>query len=211
MMLSLILVLTTLTTFSASEEGVSDTDEWAYQWYHDEPFRFRCHIAGLNISHTDHVVWETPDTNILNSPYNGTDFQLFTEDNISGLELLVKRVHPSVHGVYICSVKDENEAVKGRTIYGLNIHDVKYHDMMDKYKHQIYVALVTTAVFLVPLLTTCFVWHFQYVTPEMEDRRQRRKGRQPYSVNNRMQMASNGRAESAKGNWTYDNEVFTQL
>lgn len=218
-MLLIFSLLSICAALASSMEGSSNSEEWAYQWYTDESFRFVCHIANVNISQTDHVIWETPDKRTLQSPHNDTDYQLLTSSNtgVNGLELVVKNVHQSVHGVYICTVKNQKDAVVGRTIYGLNIHEPKYHDMMDKYRHQIYVALVATAVFIVPLFTTCFVWHFQYVTPEMEARRLRRARGDPYHANNEMQqVATNGKLAqsvmSSEGNWVYENpEVFTQL
>ncbi|XP_045203698.1 uncharacterized protein LOC123556787 [Mercenaria mercenaria] len=202
--------------FAASMEGLSNTEDWAYQWYSDESFRFQCYISGLNVSQTDYVTWQTPDQKTLPKSHNDTVYGLISKDNVADFELLIKKINPNVHGVYICKVHDDQGVVRGHTIYGLNIHEAKYHEILDKYKRQINVAIIATAVFLVPVITICLVWHFQYVTPEMEAKRRQRKTGKPYSVSNDMQMATNGQlADSmASPEWkgAYENpEVFTQL
>ncbi|XP_060579436.1 uncharacterized protein LOC132736343 [Ruditapes philippinarum] len=210
------IVLVALVASVISEEGVSNNDDWAYQWYSGESFRFRCHISGLNVTEPGYVTWETADHKVLSKHHNDTEYELFKYNMVDGFELLIKNVNPNVHGVYICKVFTSGGEIRGHTIYGLNIHEVKYHVMMDKYKSQINVALIATAVFLVPILTTCLVWHFQYVTPEMEARARRRKmGQKPYSISNEMQTTNGHLADtvaSPEWNGAYENkEVFTQL
>ena len=209
-------LLLTLVALTDAEEGVSNDHDWAYQWYSGESFRIRCHISGLNASATDYVTWETPAHKDLSTNYNGTDYELFNYNNVEDLEILIKNINSNVHGVYICKLYNSGEVLRGHTIYGLNIHEEKYHDMMDKYKKQINVALIATAVFIVPVITCCLVWQFQYVTPEMEMRARRRKlGQKPYSVSSEMQTTNGTFTDAvAAPEWkgAYDNkEVFTQL
>ncbi|XP_045203699.1 uncharacterized protein LOC123556788 [Mercenaria mercenaria] len=202
--------------FAASMEGLSNTEDWAYQWYSDESFRFQCHISGLNVSQTDYVTWQTPDQRILPNLYNDTEYEVISKDNVNGFELLIKKIHPNVHGVYFCKVYDNQGLARGQTIYGLNIHEAKYHNMLDKYKSQINVAIIASMAFFVKILTICLVCHYQYVTPEMEAKRRQRKTGEPYSVSNDVQMATNGQlADSmASPEWkgAYENpEDFTQF
>ncbi|XP_045203696.2 uncharacterized protein LOC123556786 [Mercenaria mercenaria] len=209
------LLLCTMSIATAAMEGVNYREDWwAYQWYTGEPFLFKCQNSGLNITANNYVKWDTPTAKALSSTYNEADYEVKTTDNIRGVEILVKKVDAEFHGVYTCIVYDNKGDEDSRVIYGLNIHDVKYRDMMDKYRHSIIVAVVATAVFIVPFATTCFVWHFWY--EEVSKRKLGKSGKTSYVVDSEMkEPPTDGIAAtvmSSEGEGAYDNpNLSTQL
>lgn len=215
--LAVALSLCVVSMATAAMEGVSNGDDWAYQWYTGEPFRFKCQTSGLNITADNYVVWDTPTRKTLPINHDQTDYQLSTVDGVRDVELLVKNVRSEFHGVYTCHVYADNTAKNvGKVIYGLNIHDVKYHDMIDKYRHNIVVAVIATVVFIVPFATICLVKQFQY-----EERTKRKHGTtngKPYMVEHELkQPYYDGVAENVKsteGEGAYENpdpDLSTQL
>lgn len=133
-----------------------DSNEWAFNWYLDEPFQIDCQISSVNITGLN-VTWQTPSGNLLENGFSNTAFA------VDNGQLQIKVVKPELHGVYICRVYNES-AMISRAIFGLNIHEQKYRMLFDKYRSNLIVAVISTAVFLVTLSTTCVVYNFRYET-----------------------------------------------
>jgi hypothetical protein len=108
------------------------------------------------------VEWDTPTKMSLPTEYSDEDYKVETVDNIENVELLVKKIREENHGVYTCKVYDKNRDLTAKVVYGLNIHSKKYRDMTDKYRSNIIVAFVATAVFIVPVATILLLWNFRY-------------------------------------------------
>lgn len=163
-------------------EGVSDNEDgWAYQWYTGEPFRIQCHASGLNVNDTYYAIWDTPTRKALPRYYTDDEYQVNAFNSIDDAELVVKDIQSAVHGVYTCKVYDyASMTMQFRAIYGLNIREAKYHNLIDKYTHNITVALIATAVFIVPLATVCLVWRFRYETEADRASRKSRRSGKPY-------------------------------
>lgn len=160
-------VILCLVATASAELGVSGEHGWAYQWYEGEEFSFRYIHPGRNASDPDLIViWETPGGSNLTSTSLGADDPNFAVRDIEGIkdgELNFKRISEDLHGVYICHVYEyDSRVLVNRTIFGLNIREPRYRDMIDKYRRNIIVAFVSTAVFLVPLLAIILTYQFSY-------------------------------------------------
>lgn len=189
-------------------EGVSnDEDWWAYQWYTGEPFRIQCRTSGLNENKTYLAIWDTPTIKALPRSTDNDVFQVKAFDDIEDAELVVKNIQSAVHGVYVCKVYDVDSSVRViqfRAIYGLNIREAKYHNMIDKYIHNISLALIVTAAFVVPLATICLVWRFRYQTDADKASRKARRSGKPYQVDREMKSTADS-VVSPEGKGAYEN------
>ncbi|KAL4229748.1 hypothetical protein ACF0H5_010137 [Mactra antiquata] len=180
--LCLILALTECTAVLC-EMGISDGSYWAFQWYTGESFRFECNTSKvLNNSVNDlRVFWDTPVGKGFPNDFTDARFEANDTNGVYNGKLTVKDVQEPVHGVYMCHVYDAGtNDKKGTVVYGLNIHEPKYHTIMDKYRRNITIAFIATAVFLVPVATIFFVWKFQYRSLEDKDRQTERKMKRKY-------------------------------
>ncbi|XP_060579438.1 uncharacterized protein LOC132736344 [Ruditapes philippinarum] len=164
-MLRVVLSFCLLSIVTAEMVGYNDDNEWwAFQWYMGEPFRFKCQLSVLNLTSNNRVVWDTPTKMSLPTEYSDEDYKVETVDNIANVELLVKKIREENHGVYTCKVYENKNTrdMTAKVVYGLNIHSKKYRDMTDKYRSNIIVAFVATAVFIVPVATILLLWNFRY-------------------------------------------------
>jgi hypothetical protein len=109
------------------------------------------------------VVWDTPTEMSLPTGTDDDNYKVETVDGIADVELLVKKIREENHGVYTCRVYEKKTRdMTAKVVYGLNIHSKKYRDMTDKYRSNIIVAFVATAVFIVPVATILLLWNFRY-------------------------------------------------
>lgn len=163
-----------------AEVGFSDMNadvyDWGYDWYRGESFSFYCNNSAMAVTTDHYVTWMTPSSKILRLDHDDEDFKVDTYAGISGFQLTLKNVQPQLHGVYVCQVYDGISRVKqGQIIFGMNVHTEKYRDLTEKYRSNIIVAFIATAVFVVPFATVCFVYHFQYRTQEEKDNLQKKR------------------------------------
>lgn len=204
-----------LVSMATAMEGRSDKDDWAYQWYTGEPFRFQCQTSGLNFTGNNYVVWDTPTRKMLPTGHDDEHYKLYTADGIRDVELLIKNVQAEYHGVYTCHMYSDTAKAVGKVIYAINVHDVKHHDMIDKYRHNIIVAVIATAVFICPFATVCMVWQFRY--EERDRRKHKGSNGKPYVVDHELKAGppADGIAESVmspEGKGAYENlDMSTQL
>lgn len=209
--LQVVLSLCLLCAVTAEMEGYADNNDWwAFEWYIGEPFRFKCQTSGLNFTSNSLVVWDTPTKKSLPTSYDEDDYKVSTVDNVVDVELLVKKIQEENHGVYICRVytKDTRD-MTGKVIYGLNIHGKKYRDMTDKYRRNIVIAFVATAVFVVPVATIFLLWNFRY---EVRVEKSQGKGRM-YVEDGKKEPPSDSIAAtvmSADGKGAYENPEITE-
>jgi hypothetical protein len=197
-------------------DGYADNSDWAFQWYTGERFHFICNTSGSYNSS-----WDTPLNKNLFSGYEDEEFKVNGIGGVHGDELVVKNVQTHVHGVYTCKMYNRTGARIGHTIYGLNIHDVKYYELFDKYRSNLIVAVVSTAVYIGLLGTVCLVWRFRYQTEEDKQRRYEKKRAYIYMTNGRehemKQQIPDDLTEPVKspvGKGAYENpyiDISTQL
>ncbi|WAQ99082.1 hypothetical protein MAR_023455, partial [Mya arenaria] len=125
-------------------------------------------------------------------------YEVRSKGGVGGAELYVKKVLPEVHGVYVCNVYNEDTTPYNKTIFALNLRDQRYRVLGDKYKHNVVVAVISTAVFLVPLITLCILHRFRW------------EARNPEEAVKRKYAYADG--TSLEGNGAYMNPAFnTQL
>ncbi|KAL4217735.1 hypothetical protein ACF0H5_022475 [Mactra antiquata] len=140
--------------------------DWAAQWYIGEPYQMICNATNETIDFN--VTWDTPTQKGLQWPLiNDENYQIMNKD---GTNLLIKAISPELHGVYMCNVHDKKSGkVIERHIHGLNIHEEKYRDIFDKYKHNFKVAGIAAGSFLGLIILVSIVWSFRY-QPNVKDR-----------------------------------------
>lgn len=156
-----------MVAIATAELGTSNMHDWAYQWYEDEEFSFKYVPSNSTQDVELYVVWESPNHGNLTTATVKADDPLFeVKDtyNVVNGELRFKKITSGVHGVYICwvTLNNDHSAIVNRTIFGLNIREKRYRSMSDKYSSNIIVAVVATAVFIVPLITICVTYRFSY-------------------------------------------------
>lgn len=197
------LLLTATSGVRIGQGDKSVDKEWSYIWYENEPFILYCNSSKLAVKDSDYIRWEKPskdgDTVILKRDHDDGNYKINQYFGVEGFQLEIKKITSGTKGVYVCRVHDNDTGVsRGHTILGINIREQQYDDLFDKYRHHFVVAVIATAVFLVPFATVCITYHFRY---------ERRHGtREKYSPNE-MTRYPNGLAED-KG--AYENPTFTQ-
>lgn len=173
-------LLLVFVAMATAEVGYSDNKHWAYQWYAKEPFSFRFENADPT-NNTQIVVWETPRHEILADNMNSSLYVISDYNGILNGELFIKEVTPETRGVYVCylhHVNDagHNETVK-RSIFGINISIPKYRSKLERYRGNIIVAAVASAIFLV-VGSVVVLTHTCSYEKRMEDHQRALRGKQ---------------------------------
>ncbi|KAH3836174.1 hypothetical protein DPMN_109544 [Dreissena polymorpha] len=157
-----LLFLMPLLSLVAGDVGFTTEDEWAYQWYENEPFTIRC-AASMPLFDNLTVTWAAPgEEGLLTTASVSQYYEVRSSSNVSGSEIYVKSVTPSVHGIYVCHVHTEDGEFYNKSIFALNYRDVKYHSMGTKYRRNVIVAVISSVVFLVPLFTLCLLHEYSW-------------------------------------------------
>lgn len=166
----------------------SDKD-WSYQWYENEPFMLYCNTSELDVSDSDYILWEKPSLEdpakhlFLQRDHDDDNYKIYPFSGVEGFQLHIKKITAETSGVYVCRVHDKTTGVaRGQTILGINIRDKKYEELFDKYRSHFIVAIIATAVFVVPLATMCITYHFRYERTHHMGARYAQNGREmkPY-------------------------------
>ncbi|XP_052796599.1 uncharacterized protein LOC128229016 [Mya arenaria] len=205
-----------LAAIVSSEGDYKHMEDWAHQWYDNEPYYFRCTEALGNISAHDYdrVSWVTPK-GVIES--NTSDYYTLRDaDGVKSAEIVIHKIEPALHGVYVCKVYNVSGNLVNKTIFGLNVHEAKPRSYKDKYQRNINVAVISSAVFLVPVLSLCLLHHYSW-----EKRHPEFMGRKKYAVDDSHEMnrtaSKNGglaaTVASPEGKGAYENPdgVSTQM
>lgn len=205
------ILATILLTFSSGERiGYGNTDldkEWSYIWYENEPFNLYCNSSALNVQSPDYIRWEKPSKDggklTFEKKHNDDNYAIQEYFGVEGFQLRVKKVTAETSGVFVCRVHNYTTgSARADSIVGINIRERRYDDMFDKYRSHFIVAVIATAVFLVPLATICFVYHYRY---------ERRSGQNmSYPVTGRDHAAKTYPDGLADGEGGYENPDFKQ-
>ena len=211
------IVVAILVTFTSGEnvgQGNLDLDdEWSFLWYEDEPFMLYCNSSTLNVQGSDYIMWEKPskdgeDTLRFERNHNDTHYQTNHFAGVDGFQLHIKKVTSETSGVFVCRVHDGTSHVsKGHALVGINIREKKYEELFDKYRRQFIVAIIATAVFVVPLATICIVYQFRY------ERRMGLDKKTSFSNGREYEMKADGLAytvQAPEDNGAYENPQFTR-
>ena len=206
-----------LVTFSSAKNvghGKTDLDEeWSFLCYENEPFMLYCNSSELSVQTTDYIMWEKPskvgDTLTFKRNHNDMNYQTNEYFGVEGFQLHIKKVTPETSGVFVCHVHDGGTGIsRARAIVGINIRERKYEEMFDKYRWHFIVAVIATAVFVIPLATICIVYQFRY------ERRMDKK--MTYTYNGRgheMKRYPDGLADTVQapeGKGAYENPEFAR-
>lgn len=158
----LLLCLVPLLSLVAGDVGYTTEDDWAYQWYENEPFTIRC-AASMPLFDNLTVAWAAPgEEGLLTTTSVSQHYEVRNSGNVSGSEIFVKSVAPAVHGVYVCHVNTADGEFYNKSIFLLNYRDVKYHSLGTKYRSNVIVAVISSVVFLVPLFTLCALHEYRW-------------------------------------------------
>jgi len=179
-----VFVFVSVLAVALAETGRSSNveEDWAYQWFLDEAFLLTCNSSKLNVQSGEYITWMTPQKTYITVGQNDSIYELRNGSGVMGLELLIKQVNLDVGGVYTCYVHNDTMR-RAKRILGINVHEAKYRKMFEKYRSNFIVAVIATAVFVVPLATSCFVYQFQYSDPETKARKARRRAGHQYTAN----------------------------
>lgn len=120
-----------------------------------------CNNSRVNLQSEDILMWKTPDGKVLTYPYNGSDYELI---GTQGEELRIKSVSLRNQGLYSC-VLTQNNTPRAYLLRGVNLSGPLYASMNDKYEDNIIVAVISSIVFVVPLVGICAIQKFRYKTP----------------------------------------------
>jgi len=215
---ALILTLVAIATNAENPGSNNEQGKWAYQWYLNEPFAFRCTNV-FNITGGHKVVWGPVPTigmnDRLDSSVQNEHFQFRTHGGVPDAELFIEKVRPELHGVYQCNVINATGDTVHKTIFALNWQEPLYKNINEKYERNIIVAFVATAVFILPVITLCVLFHFHWEArhPEYEAKRKYAYDNNGSEMKQTISDHDVARAvQSSEGKGAYENPDFnTQL
>ncbi|ESP02197.1 hypothetical protein LOTGIDRAFT_230583 [Lottia gigantea] len=174
--LALLLVGISLTESAVENPDWETTPEWSFQVYLNEDAHLKCNDSDVMLMLNDEVHWKLPDDTEVHgwSDRNTTKHELMDLNGVKGATLRIKNVQHSDSGLYFCSISRGGVFLK-RVNRGLNLHGYLVHDQFDLYQTNLVTAVVAAVVFCVPLLFLCFLYRYQYRTPQQKQRRKEKE------------------------------------